>query len=313
MAGKKRGRSAQVEKETAGTQTSIEVNLVTYPLSAWFGYIKQNIVGCYAGMLAIALTAFIATVAVTLLLGGVVIALIAVLGPAALGGGKIEGVAAGLVVFIMGNVLLRWAQRTFQLTALIFIDSVFSKSAFDLLGSARRIAWPVLRLVMLDMGLMLVVALPALILFATMPGLEAGMADAMTSLLVVLYVLCAALAYLFLTQFWPYGIVLEGKSAVESLKSSFSMATSKLTDVAMFNAVWVIGMLFFGIPYITYTLNSNMELTQMQALAGSDWSSGGAYLMATFTAGIISAVLMAIVDSFATPTHYLFWKAMKGK
>lgn len=313
-----------VEKKDAARKARKDSGDVAGPMmdafSNWLAYIKRNTVRYYVGLLKIGLTTLFAGWIVLMAVVAVGLALLIGAGVRLDAAGIVDDIAANATVFgiviiylLIGFMVLKWVERTIQLTAIIFTDAEFSGKRFSLIESALRICWPVLRLTLADMGLFILFLLPAVLLAAF--GLAGGSAVAGTIALmfIVLYVGVMAMVYTFLTQFWFYGVVLEGRGVMDSLKRSVRIAKGNIMDVFVFDVVWMMGIVVFSIPLIIYSFISEIAGRIFEALmASGSLAMVGAYLLFVIVSAMISTVLTTIMEAFATPSHYLFWKNIRG-
>ncbi|MDD5172048.1 MAG: hypothetical protein PHF60_03355 [Candidatus ainarchaeum sp.] len=311
------------EKKEAVTKARKESRESVGPMDAfnsWLAYIKRNAVRYYTGLLKIGLATLLASwilLIVMLLIG---FALLFSVGAALGVGGMLENASTNVTALAMiiiggliGFVILKWVERTIQMTALIYTDAEFSGRKFDLIKSALRIYWPVFRLTLADMGLFILFLVPAVLLAAFGMANASDVSGGIAILLIFLYVIVMAIAYTFLTQFWSYGVVLEGRGVRDSLKQSLRIVKRSIMDVLVFDAIWVVGILVFAIPVIIYSFISGLVDGMLQVMMeNGDLAIIGVYLLFAIVNAIISVVLTTIMEAFATPTHYLFWKSVKG-
>lgn len=311
----KKGVVKKVRKEGSG---------ITGPmmgaLNGWFGYIRRKAVHYYVGLLKIGLAALFASwiVLVAILLVGFALLFGAgvALGIAGMTDDTTVNMAATTITIIgclIGFVILTWVERTIQMTALIFTEAEFNGRRFSLIESVLRIYWPVFRLTLADIGLSILFMVPAalIVVFAMANTLTA--AGSIGLILVVLYVAFFIIVYAYLAQFWSYGVVLERRGVWDSLKQSVHIATRNIVEVLLFDIVWVLGILAFAIPLIIYSFISGVASSVLQAMIeNGGLAMLGAYLLFVIVNAIISTVLATILEAFGTPTHYLFWKNVKG-
>ena len=293
---------------------------VAEPFKEWSGYVGKNHIGYYLGLLKILIVAAVA--------GFIIFTVFAVISGILASTEPGAGILVGIVLMAVGLLAGEWIQRALKLTAIIYTDAEFSKKRFAMLDAFSKIKWPVLRYLLLEIIILLILSIPAIILFgmATMNFIEAmgstlvtdgqiPLEDLTSTLASVMPLYFAGLAYeiaiiigfAFLAQFWAYGFLIQGKGVVDSLKDGIGIVKNNAALVVVFDMVWIIGILVFAIPLIAYNIFFNQIAYGILLLAGL--GGGGIVAIGVLVFNfLITVALSTLVTWFALPTQYLFWK-----
>jgi hypothetical protein len=339
---------AKMQKKTADTDTKAGMGggrndpaqknnpelgeLVISPFKAWLDYISGNYVRYYTGLLKINIVALLVDWGLVLLLGLAIAGLLfAMLGAPTFAGilaspaigikaalsalaGNIAMLAALAAVIIIGIFAITWLVDTVSFTSVVFTDTEFCGKGFSIGETFGGMKWTVLRYVIVNAAIWLVIALPAIALLIMIVSAMAGAASGVLALLLLAYILLAMLVFGFLTQFWRFGFLLEGKGVIESLKASVAIARKQPLGVFLFDVFWVVGMFVCMIPMLCYSFVAGIPLSMMEklALGSSSLTMWGMYILASAVNASLAMFLATLYQIFSLPTSYLFWKRIRG-
>ncbi len=297
-------------------------DLVLGPITEWWGYIKvkSNYQKHYLGFLKITAVALGTALVLALVLGGILF------GAAALAGVLLKNLLI-LVPFILfatiAYIAVMWVACSFKLTNVLFTDAQLSGKPFGLMASFNRIKIPVLKYLLTKGAILFVLLLPVLVLLGiSLASMLSGNAILVIAgvvslvfvyILFIIYAILVGVVFQFVTQFWVYGFLLEGKGIVESLKASYRLARSKILETAVFDiishfismALSIPFLIFYFVAYFGFML---LQLTFLvMPLAGMVMVG-----VALLVAAVIAMLLITIVELYNVPSHYLYWKKLKG-
>ncbi|MBN1170057.1 hypothetical protein JXA56_03455 [Candidatus Micrarchaeota archaeon] len=290
---------------------------IVKPFIEWSNYVSKNHIRYYVGLLKILLFSAVA---------GLIIAAIINLISSAAGGIEEIGIIAGSVILLLGMAIIYWIQKAISLTTVLYTDAEFSKRKFSIMEAFGKIKWPVLRYIILECVILLVLLIPAIIMFSvgimnllnlmvqTNGGIDdiEGMVQTITGTVAlylagIAYAFVIVIGYNYLVQFWIYGFLLQGKGVVNSLKESVGIVRNNIFLVFAFDLVWLAIAMIFAIPFIIYNYVFGLAISAAVFAAFFAYGSLGMIIAAAISMGT-SLIFTTIISWFTVPTHYLFWK-----
>jgi hypothetical protein len=306
----------------------------------WLDYIRPNLVRYYTGILKINLASLFATWALLIAIIAVVVVIAFALGILVIGTGGISAgnspalllpilVIVAIIIIILAILALQLVQTTIESTSIVFTDAEFNDKDFSIMGTSGRIAGRILRYILVNAAIWIAILIPVIILAIALAAWGGGMISASSAdgtgflsgllavmafvMLVILYYFIAAMVYYFLTQFWIFGFLVDGKGVIESLRASVSIIRKRPLEVIGFDILFIVGMLVFSIPLIIFNFIAYIPMTLLDTAARLSYNIilWGIYLSAVIVQSILIVFFTSFVQVFTTPAHYLFWKRIK--
>lgn len=235
--------------------------------------------------------------------------------------------AALLAIGLFAGFLILWMVQTFESAAFILVRDKAEGRPYSMRAALGEASSPTFRFVFVDIGVWLLLFLPLIILAVLaaaflMPQqllLGSGANDGGARLilfsayiLAILYVLGASLLYTFITQFWRYGFLLQGRGVVESLKASLGLIRENPLEVVLFDLIVVAASVFASIPSYIFGFMMYFVLMFVQVIAILALGPFGfaVYFAAAIVVALLALVFSTITDTVCRPLHYMFWRRL---
>lgn len=284
------------------------INYVVDSAGKGFGLIKKSAVPLYLDLLKVsALSTLVAIIGLAIVgillfvsLGGAFFASLTEETVPELGLGAILVLLAIIPIFIVVSLLSQ------AVGSVVFnvVENRTQGKGTTIIAQSKKNLMPVVRYTIVVWVIGLIIALPMLL--SLFLGMDAAIGLCIfTTLSVVAYLL-----FLFFTQFGMYELILGGKGAVDSLKSSAILARANILAVALLDIiVIVVGMATWAGARLFEVI---LQFIPAALSLGGIWSMilGYAIYMVLYMG--VTILISAFTQAIIIPIVYNFWKGLKG-
>ncbi len=284
------------------------MNYVVDSAGKGFGLIKKSAVPLYVDLVKVsALATLVSLIGLAIVgillfvsLGGTFFASLAEEAGPDFGLGTILVLLAIIPIFIIFSLLSQ------AVGSVVFnvVDNRTQGKGTTIIEQSKKNLMPVVRYTLIVWIILLLIALP--IAFSLFLGMDAAIGICIFSVLsVVAYIL-----FLFFTQFGMYELILGGKGAVDSLKSSAILARANILSVALLDIiVIVVGMATWAGTRLFEVI---LQFIPAALSLGGVWSMIVGYAIYMLLYLVVTVLISAFSQAIVIPIVYNFWKGLKG-
>jgi hypothetical protein len=304
--------------------------IISSILKFWWAFIQKDFKAYYFDLLKVNIANFVSRIGLTFLfylilftaaLAVISLNLVNFTNPSPL---LIPLALVGVVFIVLSMIFIATVTSAIQFTAITLTDARLSGKSLGMGESFNRIKGRTFRFVLLNIGIWIVLSLPALVImalpFLSFLFMQAGsavlvstMGFMMSMIFVELYLMLVLLLYAFFLQFWVYGFLIDDLPVREALTRSYRLVRSKPFEVLIFDIVLMAISMIVSVPFTILFIVFYLVLWFLMVVMIAMPVIGLVLLAFLILAFLIIALLCApLMEMVMLPITYLFWKRIKA-